>query len=160
MDVQRTFSACLTHAWGTLLKQYLIKSERAWSVQWRASNVRQTRWKGIQCACSTRGTYSKRISHTPGTRRASSKFLSMFKIFLIPNAHETRDDFYRHTATRAGHTPNVHNILLTCLRRVSAVCGILQFCNTPSACFTYTLMCDCCLRYDTNQPVQSRLNKK
>ena len=93
MGAQRTFNARRTHARGTLLKQYLIKSERAWSVHWRASNVRQTRSKRIQRACSARGTYSKRISHTPGTRRASRKFLSMFKKILIPNAHDTRDDF-------------------------------------------------------------------
>ena len=86
MGAQGTLNACRTHAWGTLLKQYLIKSEHAWSVHWRAS-------KRIQRACSARGTYSKRISHTPGTRRASRKFLSMFQIFLIPNAHETCDDF-------------------------------------------------------------------
>ena len=49
--------------------------------------MRQTRLKHIQRACSARGTYSKRISHTPGTRRASRKFLSMFKNFLIPNTH-------------------------------------------------------------------------
>ena len=36
----------------------------------------------IQRACSARGTYSKRISHTPGTRRASRKFLSIFNFFL------------------------------------------------------------------------------
>ena len=113
MDTQRTFNARLTHAWGTLLKQYLIISERAWSVHWRASNVRQTRSKRIQRACSARGTYSKRISHTPGTRRASRKFLSMFIFFFIANAHETRDDFKRHTATRAGRTPSVHNVLVT-----------------------------------------------
>ena len=93
MGAQRTFNARRTHAWGTLLKQYLIKSDRAWSVHWRASNMRQTRSKRIQRACSARGTSSKRISHTPGTRRTSGKFLSMFKFFLIPNAHETRDDF-------------------------------------------------------------------
>ena len=93
MDAHRTFSTRLTHAWGTLLKQYLIKSERAWSVHWRASNVRQMRSKRIQQACRARGTYSKRISHMPGTHRASGKFLSMLENFLIPNAHETLDGF-------------------------------------------------------------------
>ena len=71
-----------THAWGTLLKQYLIKLKRACSVHCRAWDVRQMRSKRIQRACNARGTYSKRISHTPGTRRASRKFLSMFKFFL------------------------------------------------------------------------------
>ena len=59
----------------------LIKSERAWNVHWRASNAHQTRSGRIQHACSARGTYSGRLSHTPETRRALRKLLSMFKIF-------------------------------------------------------------------------------
>ena len=51
----------LTHPWGTLPKQYLIKSERACSVHWRASNVRRTRSKRIQRTSNAHGTYSKRI---------------------------------------------------------------------------------------------------
>ena len=74
-----------SHAWCTLLKKYLIKSERACSVHWRACNVHQTCSKRIQRACNARGTYSKRIRHTPGTRRASRKNLSMFKKFLSIN---------------------------------------------------------------------------
>ena len=127
MDAQRTFSARLTHAWGTLLKQYLIKSECAWSVHWRASNVRQTRSKHIQRACSAHGTYSKRICHTPGTRRASRKLLSMFKIFFIPNVHETRDDFSdivtysdvgRTYTKRTQRTRNAFRMSPTCVWRM------------------------------------------
>ena len=77
----------------TLLKQHLIKSELAWNVHWRASNTHQTRSECIQRACSVRGTDSGRISHTPETRRASRKFLSMFKISLSPNACEVHRDF-------------------------------------------------------------------
>ena len=62
---QQTFSARLTHAWGTLLKHYLIISERACSVHWCASNMRRTRSKRIQRAWNALGTYSKRIRHTP-----------------------------------------------------------------------------------------------
>ena len=113
-----------------------------------AWDVRQTCLKRIQRACNPCGTYSKRISHTPGTRRASRKFLSMFKIFLIPNAHETLDDFQRHKATRAGCTPSVHNVLVTRFECVSNVClAYVEFCNffnTPGTRFTYTLMSDCC----------------
>ena len=79
IGAQQTFNERLTHAWGTLLKQYIIKLERACSAHWRALNVRQTRLKRIQCACNARGTYSKRISHTAGISRASRKVLSMFK---------------------------------------------------------------------------------
>ena len=56
-NVQRAFHTRL----GTLLKQHLIKSERAWNVHWRASNARQTRSERIQRARSARGTYSGRI---------------------------------------------------------------------------------------------------
>ena len=38
----KTFNARLTQAYATLLKQYLIKSERAFCVHWRALNVHQT----------------------------------------------------------------------------------------------------------------------
>ena len=97
-----------THAWGTLqkqcwiifvtnhIKQHLIKSERAWNVHWRASNARQTRSERIQRACSARGTYLGRISHTPETRRAFRKFLSMFILFFFfwpKHASETRKTF-------------------------------------------------------------------
>ena len=81
----RTFNARFTHAWGTLLKQHQMKSERTWNVHWRASNAHQTRTERIQRACSARGTYSGRISHTPEARRAFRKLLSMFKNFFKPN---------------------------------------------------------------------------
>ena len=58
---QQTFNARLTHPRGTLPKRYLIKSERACGVHWRASNVRRTRSKRIQRASNAHGTYSKRI---------------------------------------------------------------------------------------------------
>ena len=32
---------------------------------------------------------------------------------------------------------------------MSSVCGILHFFNTPGACFTYTLMCDCCFKFNS-----------
>ena len=121
---QQTFSARLTHAWGTLLKQYLIKSERACSVHWRASNVRRTRSKRFQRACNARGTYSKRIRYTPETRRASRKFLSMFKLFEPKHAWSAK----RLTATYIVHqactkrTKRACNALLTCLRRAPGVC--------------------------------------
>ena len=104
-----------------LLKQHLIKSERAWNVHWRASNARQTRSERIQRARSAHGTYSGRINHTPGTRRAFRKFLSMFKKFFSPNARDTRRDFKRRTATRAGRTPSVPNALVASFERVSDV---------------------------------------
>ena len=85
--------ARFTHAWGTLLKQRLIKSERAWNVHWRASNARQTRSERIQRARSARGTYSGRKSHTPGTRRAFRKFLSMFKFFLAQTRAKRAETF-------------------------------------------------------------------
>ena len=114
------FNARFTHAWGTLLKQHLIKSERAWNVHWRASNAHQTRSERIQLACSARETYSERISHTPETRRAFRKFLSMFKTFLSPNARET---------------PSVPNALVPSFERVSDVrMAYVEFCyffNTP-----------------------------
>ena len=122
---QQTFSARLTHAWGTLLKQYLIKSERACSVHWCASNVRRTHSKRIQRACNARGTYSKRIRHTPGTRRASRKFFSMFKTFLSPNAPGARSDIYQrapsvhHAYTK--HTKRACNALLTSLRHAPGI---------------------------------------
>ena len=84
-NVQRAFHTRLGHA--------LIKSEGAWNVHWRASNARQTRSERIQRTRSALGTYSGRISHTPGTRQAFRKFLSMFKFFFSPNARETRRDF-------------------------------------------------------------------
>ena len=116
------FNARLTHVCGTLLKQYLIKLERAWSVHWRASNVRQTRSKRIQRACS--------VVIRPGHAELLEKFLSMFKIFLIPNAHETRDDFWRHTETRARRIPSVHNVLVTRFERVYDVfLAYVDFCN-------------------------------
>ena len=114
---QQTFNTRLTRAWDTLLKQYLIKSERACSVHWRASNVRRTRSKRIQRACNARGTYSKRIRHTPGTLLASTKFLSMFKFFLIPNAHETRDDF----SDVQRRAPDVHQTYKARVQRASYV---------------------------------------
>ena len=130
MDMQRTFNARLTHAWGTLLKQYLIKSERAWSVHWCDSNVRQTRSKRIQCACSARGTYSKRISHTPETRRASREFLSMFIFFLSQTRTKRAMILATYSGTRRTYTKRTQrtrNAFRTRLRRVSGVCGILQF---------------------------------
>ena len=73
---QQTFNARLT-----LPKRYLIKSERACSVHWRASKVRRTRSKRIQRTSNAHRTYSKRIyiiRLTAGTRRTSRKFLSIF----------------------------------------------------------------------------------
>ena len=80
-NVQRAFHTSLGHATEATL-------EHTWNVHWRASNARQTHSERIKRACSARGTYSGRISHTPETRRAFRKFLSMFKNFLSPNARE------------------------------------------------------------------------
>ena len=125
MDTQQTFNPRLTHAWGALLKQYLIKSERLWSVHWHTSNVRQTRSKHIQCACKS--MFKNFLSQTR-TKRA----------MILATYSDARRTYTKHTQ----HTRNVFR---TCLRRVSGVCGILQFFNTPGARFTYMLMCDCCL---------------
>ena len=105
---QQTFNARFTHAWGTQLKQYLIKSKRACSVHWRTSNARQTRSKRIQRACNAHGTYSKRIRHTPGTRRVSRKFLSMFKIRAQTRVERTAT--YSDVYQRA---PSVHQAYKT-----------------------------------------------
>ena len=96
---QQTFNARLTHAWDTLLKQYLIKSEHACTVHWRVSNMRRTRSKCIQCPCNAHRTYLKRIRHTPRLRRASRKFLSMFKKFLSRNTHGARSYLQRRIST-------------------------------------------------------------
>ena len=104
---QQRFNACLTHAWGMLLQLYLIKSKCACSVHWRASNVRQMRWKCIQGACNACGTYSIRIRHTLGTCRVSRKFSSMFKKFLSPNAPGARSDLQRRISTCTKRTPSV-----------------------------------------------------
>ena len=117
MDAQRTFNARRSHASGTLVKQYLIISERAWSVHWHASNVRQTRSKRIQRTCSPRGTYSKRISHTPGTHRASRKFLSMFK-FFSSQTRTKRTMIFSDLLRRAS---DVHQAYTTYSKRVSNV---------------------------------------
>ena len=147
------FNARFTHAWGTLVKQHLIKSERAWNVHWRASNARQTLSERIQRACSARGTYSGRISHTPETRRAFRKFLSMFN-FFSPKERNAQRLLKRRTATSAGRTPKVPNALVACFERVSDVrLAYVEFCyffNTPGARFTYTLLCDCCLNASYN----------
>ena len=122
------FNARFTHAWGTLVKQHLIKSERAWNVHWRASNARQTRSERIQRVCSARETYSGRISHTPETRRAFRKFLSMFN-FFSPKERNAQRLLKRRTATSAGRTPKVPNALVACFERVSDVrLAYVEFC--------------------------------
>ena len=117
---QQTFNTRLTRAWGTLLKQYLIKSKRACSVHWRASNVRRTRSKRIRRACNARGTYSKRIRHTPGTRRATRKFLSMFKKNLSPNAQRLLATYSDAHQAYTKRIKRAYNALLT--RRAPGVC--------------------------------------
>ena len=115
---QKTFSARLTHAWSTLLtEQYLIKNGTcACSVHWRASNVRRMHSKRIQRDCNARGAYSKRIRHTPGTRRASRKNLSMFEKFLSPNqgGAATFSDVYQ----RAPSLYRASNVSPTCFWRM------------------------------------------
>ena len=106
---QQTFNARLTHAWGTLPKRYLIKSQRACGVHWRAQNVSRTRSKRIQRTCNAHGTYSKRIRHTPETHRTSRKFLSMFKLFWAQTRLE-RAATYNNVYQRA---PSVQNARVT-----------------------------------------------
>ena len=140
---QQTFNTRLTRAWDTLLKQYLIKSKRACSVHWRASNVRRTHSKRIQRACNARGTYSKRIRHTPGTRRASRKFLRMFKFFKPKRAWSaqrllaTYSDAHRTYTKRTKRALRASNVSPTCSWRMLN----FTFLSTRPA---YTLMCDCC----------------
>ena len=76
-------------------------------------------------AYNARGTYSKRIRQTPGTRRASRKFLSMFK----KNEPKREWSAQRLTATFTDvhqaytkRTKRAFNALLTCLRRAPGVC--------------------------------------
>ena len=45
------FSTHVSHPWGTLVKQHLLKSECACNIHWHASNAHQTRSVRIQCAC-------------------------------------------------------------------------------------------------------------
>ena len=92
MGAQRTFNARHTrlgHATEAISHKIGTRVERTLECLKSVPNA----FEAYSTACSARGTYSKRISHTPGSRRASRKFLSMFKRCLIPNAHETRDDF-------------------------------------------------------------------
>ena len=103
-----------TQAWGTILKN------RDAHVAYTGvpKNVRQTCSNGIQRACNACGTYSKRIKHTHGTRRASRKFLSMFKSFLSRNALRlvaTYSDAHRTDTKRTLRTRNVFSSCpLTC----------------------------------------------
>ena len=112
--------------------------------------MRRTRSRHIQRACNARGTYSKRIRHTPGTRRASRNFLSMLKNILSPNAPEACSDLQRRTATPNGRIPSVQNARYTRFLRVSdvllAYVEFYIFVNTPNARLAYTLMSDCCFK--------------
>ena len=84
-NVQRAPHTRLGHATEAISHKIGTRVERTLACLKRAPNA----FKRIQRACSACGTYSKHITHTPGTRRASS----MFKKILIPMAPETRDDF-------------------------------------------------------------------
>ena len=76
--VQRAFHTRLGYATEATSNKIGTHMERTPACFKRAV---QTRSERIQRTCSARGTYSRRISHTPGTRRAFRKFLSMFNIF-------------------------------------------------------------------------------
>ena len=121
-QTQQTFNVRFTHTWDMLLKQYLIKSESACSIHWRALNVRQMRSKHIQRTCNVRGTYFKRTRHTPWTRRASRNFLSMFKNYLSPNAPGACSDSQQRISTCTKSTKRACNTLLTCHRHAPGVC--------------------------------------
>ena len=61
----QTLNARLIHAWDTLPKQYILNSERACSMHWRALNARQTHPKCSQSTCNARRTYSNRADTRP-----------------------------------------------------------------------------------------------
>ena len=73
--------------------------------------------------------YSKRISQPPGTRRASRRYLSMFKKIDPKRARNARWFLATYSDARQTYpkrTQRTRNAFWTCLRRVSGVCGILQ----------------------------------
>ena len=108
----------------------------------------QTRAKRVQSALNAHGTYSGRISHTPETRPAFIKFLSMFKKNCEPKrARNAQRRLVMYSDARRTYIKRTKR---ACFERVFDVrLAYVKFCyffNTPGARFTYTLLCDCCLK--------------